>query len=293
MDGVIIRRLGAGDAGGLEAFLRAHIETSMFMLSNARAAGFEDEGRRLEATYVGALIGDRVVAAAALAWNGMMMVQAPQGHLGAVAREAWRLSGRALTGISGAGEQVAGVRQELGLEARPTRIAGEELLFALDLSALVMPEALSSGRGRVRRAEVADLEALSRWRVAYQVETLGEREVPAVRSSAREGVEAGIARGQLWVLEHEGEVVAMSAFNAALPECVQIGGVYTPPGLRGRGFGRAVVAGSLVEASGEGVTRSVLFTGRENVAAQAAYRALGYEERGVFGLVLFEEEVWV
>jgi predicted GNAT family acetyltransferase len=66
------------------------------------------------------------------------------------------------------------------------------------------------------------------------------------------------------------------------------GGVYTPPKLRGRGYGRAVVAGSLCDARKQGSRRSVLFTRGTNVAAQRAYRALGYEVLGDFALVLFD-----
>ena len=79
-----------------------------------------------------------------------------------------------------------------------------------------------------------------------------------------------------------------SAFNAALPDCVQVGGVFTPPPLRGRGFGRAVVAGTLLLARERGVERSVLFTGPDNAPAQTAYRALGYRDIGDYGLVLFD-----
>ena len=81
----------------------------------------------------------------------------------------------------------------------------------------------------------------------------------------------------------------MSAFNAALPDMVQIGGVYTPPALRGHGYGRAVVAGSLLEARADGVERSILFTAAGNAPAQRAYRALGYRVVGRYGVVVFAE----
>ncbi|AZO32277.1 GNAT family N-acetyltransferase [Mesorhizobium sp. M1B.F.Ca.ET.045.04.1.1] len=42
-------------------------------------------------------------------------------------------------------------------------------------------------------------------------------------------------------------------------EPVQISGVWTPPEVRNRGYGRAVVAGALREAARDGVTRAVLF----------------------------------
>ena len=65
------------------------------------------------------------------------------------------------------------------------------------------------------------------------------------------------------------------------------GGVFTPPDLRGLGFARACVAGSLVAARTAGVGRSVLFTPKENASAQAAYRAIGFRIVGEYGLVAF------
>src|SRR2546425_12835478 len=71
-----------------------------------------------------------------------------------------------------------------------------------------------------------------------------------------------------------------------LPEIVQIGGVWTPPELRGRGYGRAVVAGSLLAARERNVRRAVLFADPRNTAAQRAYLVLGFELVGDYGLVL-------
>ncbi len=81
------------------------------------------------------------------------------------------------------------------------------------------------------------------------------------------------------MLERGGEPVAYAAYNAALPTCVQIGGVWTPPLLRSRGYARAAVAGALLAARERGVPRSVLFTEEDNHPAKAAYRALGYRAR--------------
>jgi predicted GNAT family acetyltransferase len=69
------------------------------------------------------------------------------------------------------------------------------------------------------------------------------------------------------------------------PDAVQVGGVFTPQALRGRGYARAVVAGSLLEARGAGAARAILFTPRPD--AVAAYRAVGFEQIGRYAVVLF------
>jgi predicted GNAT family acetyltransferase len=57
--------------------------------------------------------------------------------------------------------------------------------------------------------------------------------------------------------------------------------------MRGRGYARAVVAGSLLSARAAGVARAILFTGQDTARARRAYLALGFQIIGDYGLVLF------
>src|SRR3546814_5637873 len=70
---------------------------------------------------------------------------------------------------------------------------------------------------------------------------------------------------------------------------VQIGNVWTPPELRGRGYARAVVAGALQYARRRGVADAILFTGDDNHAAQQAYVALGFTRIGDYAILLFAD----
>jgi predicted GNAT family acetyltransferase len=89
------------------------------------------------------------------------------------------------------------------------------------------------------------------------------------------------------VLDLSGVPVAYAAFNAMLPDTVQLGGVWTPPEFRSHGYGRSVVAGALLAAREAGAGRAVLFTNSDNHAAQSAYRSLGFARVGDYGLVIF------
>jgi predicted GNAT family acetyltransferase len=102
----------------------------------------------------------------------------------------------------------------------------------------------------------------------------------------RANVERKQAQGLTWVLEDSGHPVSTSGFNTTTAEVVQIGGVYTPPELRSRGYGRAVVAASLLDARAEGAERSILFTGVDNIPAQRSYESLGYRHIGDYRLLL-------
>jgi predicted GNAT family acetyltransferase len=280
----LVRTLNASDAPEFQAFLAPRADSSLFLLANARKAGFEDRGRPFEGTYAGAFEGGRLAAVAAHFWNGILAVQAPA-HLFDVVRHAAGASGRGVTGLTGPQAQVVAARRALGLSVRPAALEAPEGLFALDLAQLAVPELLSSGRALCRRPGARELPLVTRWRSAYRREVLGEPPGRPNEEAARDDIENLEASGAHWLLEAGEAPVAYTAFNARLPEIVQVGGVWTPPELRGRGFARAAVAGSLVEARAGGTGRAVLFT--ENPAAVRAYEAIGFRRVGEYGLVIF------
>jgi RimJ/RimL family protein N-acetyltransferase len=280
----MIRVLQPGDEAALEEFLAPRALTSMFLRSNARAAGLVDRGGPRQATYAAAFDGDRIVAVAAHSTNGILILQAP-GEVAAVAREALRASGRKLTALSGPWEQVLRARAELGLESQATITGDRDALFELSLSELREPPPRLAQE--CRQPLPAELPACAEWRYAYMIETGFGEPSPGLRAAAFESVDQLHERGDHFVLVEDGQLVAYSAFNARLPEIVQVGGVWTPPALRGRGHARRVVAGSLVAARAQGATRAVLFTFETNLAAIRAYESLGFTRAGDYGLMFF------
>ncbi|MEN8184291.1 MAG: GNAT family N-acetyltransferase [Myxococcota bacterium] len=282
-----VRALKIGDEQALESFLAQHVETTMFLRGNLRQAGIEDRGERYQGSYAAAFENGRVVSAAAHYWSGMLVVEAPRA-LAEVVSCAVSVSGRSVQGILGSWSQLVEARRSLGLACWPTRLDSREELYAIDLGALRVPTALADGSVRCRLPHASELDLLAGWAAAYGMEALEERDGQELRASSRARVEASQTEGRHWLLEAAGRPVAYTAFNAVLPDCVQVGGVFTPPELRGRGYARCAVAGSLIAARQAGALRSVLFTGEENRAAQAAYRALGYERVGDYGIVTFE-----
>jgi GNAT superfamily N-acetyltransferase len=276
--------LGPGEEPELDRFLLTHADSSMFLRANLRSAGLVDHGRRLDATYVAARVDGAMVAVAAHCWNGVVLVQGRLDEIAAVVRAAVERTGREVAGFSGPFAQVAQARDAMGLRDRPATLDAREDLFALELDRLRVPPLLVDGTWQCRRPAAEELPRIVRWRIAYAVETLGEVETPALHERTREQLESTQSQ---WVLAVGDDLVATSAFNAELPDTVQVGGVYTPPELRGRGYGRAVVAGSLLDARARGVERSILFTPVDHGAAHAAYAALGYRVVGDYGIVLF------
>jgi predicted GNAT family acetyltransferase len=280
-----VRILRRGDEGSLEEFLLPQIESSMFLLGNLRAAGLTDRGQSLEGTYAAAFEAGKIVAVVAHYWNGNLVFQAPD-HVAALARAVVEASGRAIQGLIGPQRQVDVAKKTLSLDAARIMLDETEYLYSLTLTDLIVPEALRSGQLRGRRIERADLDLLTRWRVGFSHEALGEEPSDRLWNRCRASAERSLDRGTTWILEEGGKPVATSSFNATTAEAVQIGGVWTPPALRSRGYGRAVVAASLLDARAQGVMKSILFTGVSNVPAQRAYSGLGFRHIGDYRLLL-------
>jgi RimJ/RimL family protein N-acetyltransferase len=284
-----VRALGPGDEAALERFLASHLHSSLFLLSNSRAAGLRDGDEIYQGTYVGAFEEGVLRAVAAHYWNGNLVLQAPE-HLEPLLEGLAGRATRRVRELIGPWAQVVRARRVLGLEEARCTLESKELLFALALTRLRIPPALDSGEVRSRRAHEEDVDLLVRWRHDYLVEVMGKRPGEALMAGAREFTSRMMREGSLFVLTHGPQLVALTAFNARVPEIVQVGGVYTPPPLRGRGYARAAVAGSLRTVLAEGCQSAVLFTPVENLPAQQSYRAIGFEEVGDYGLIALEQE---
>jgi len=283
-----VKILMPGDEPRLEAFLRPRLETSMFLLGNMRAAGLRDTGQAYGGTYAALLEGGSIVGVVAHYWNGNLVFQS-SGCENILWRVAVRASRRPVGGLIGPGDQVAVAKKALGITGSDVQMDQKERLFFLNLEDMVVPEMLSSGRVRGRRSEPGDLDLLTAWGTAYSVEALGAQEGPELWAENRNSAVRFQREGRTWVLELEGAPVASSSFNTAIKEAVQVGGVWTPPEMRGRGYGRCVVAASLLDARREGVEQAILFTGEGNLAAQKAYRALGFRHIGDYRILLLFE----
>ncbi|OCQ90561.1 GCN5 family acetyltransferase [Nostoc sp. MBR 210] len=284
----ILRTLEPGNEAFLENFLLQHADTSMFLRSNWREAGLLDQGARFQGTYIAAIANETIVAVAAHYWNGMLIVQAPV-YLAEVVQAVVNQSHRPILGIAGPAVQVAATKQVLGLVERPTQLDESEILLSLALQDLQVPPALASREVECRLPYPEEFDLLSHWCADYNIEALGHLHTPDLVVNCRRELEARQVRARHWILVAEDTPIAYTTFNAWLPDIVQIGGVWTPPALRGRGYAKCVVAGSLLEARSHGVERAILFTNRENYPALAAYQAIGFRPTGEeFGLVMFQ-----
>ncbi|MDO5648917.1 GNAT family N-acetyltransferase [Paracoccus sp. (in: a-proteobacteria)] len=191
------------------------------------------------------------------------------------------LSGRAISGMNGDAAQLLRLMDLLALHDAPVQMQKTEPGFDLALSDLIVPD-MAGLRLIPARADLRDM--LIDWRSTYLTEVQNQPADTALTRAAGD-IDLYLAAGSHRVLYHHDQPVALTGFNAELPHQVQIGGVFTPHALRGRGYARAAVAAHLVQARDRGVTRANLFAA--NDAAARAYVAIGFRPAAPVRLVIF------
>jgi uncharacterized protein len=281
-----IRLLSAADQPRLEAFLQRYADSSLFLRFYLSKGGIIDRGEPLQGTYAVRVANGEITGVAMHSWQNVIFLQAPDDSA-EIVRVAVKKTGRPILALVGPWSQVEAARIGLGLSERPLRKRSREDMFALNVSDLV-PAPMASRDVECRKAESRDLDLLREWRFRYEIESTGLADTEETRALAAKAIEGHIEREEAFVLEANHMLVSMCAFNARVPDTVQIGGVWTPPALRGRGYARMVVAGALQEAEQQGIGRAVLYTEEENIAARRAYEAIGFMRIGDYGVVVFE-----
>ena len=252
----------------LDAFLATHFYTSMYL----RAEMLRSDDRSHFA--VGRVDGS-IVAVAVQVSSGMVLLQAPVGAA-AVARAVLVNTKRRLAGFFGAIGQVSAARKGLGLDQIAFAKDTHEDLFTLPLNELLAPPRLATGLVKCRVAAQCDVDVLVAWRAEFRQAVMKDADDARLREACRSDIEVLMGTQSLFILETD-EPLACCSFNARLPDAVNIGNVWTPQHLRGKGYARSVVAGALAIAATNGVRTAVLATGRHNLPAQAAYRSIGFK----------------
>jgi len=137
------------------------------------------------------------------------------------------------------------------------------------LGRLLPPGPPPSGQARTASAE--DTGLLLAWLDAFHDEA-----GPQGPNESERLVHDRLGYGGLILWEHRGKPVSLAGRNRAAAGQARIGPVYTPPELRGRGFGGAATAAITQAALDDGADGVVLFTDLANPASNTLYQRLGY-----------------
>lgn len=189
--------------------------------------------------------------------------------------------GQRIAGLNGPADQIARCLMLLDLPA--PHLDRTEPCFALALPDLRMPPVAGL---TLAAPEDADLPLLTGWRAAYRTETSAEPPA-AARRAAKAELPLWLAEDGLRLIWRDGAPVALTGLNARHGDRVQVGGVYTPPALRGQGLARAAVALHLAQLAGAGTGSAFLFAASD--AAARAYQSIGFAPAGQMRIVILPQ----
>lgn len=268
-----MRRATEHDRDDILACLMARPELAMFPLNNLLHHGMTG-GHPHAVTMWITRQGDAIRDVLTLTGSGMVMPYLPSGDLALAAR---MLEGAEVAGFVGPRDWVRGLESILNLNS-PRILDADEPHFLLETRDLVLPD----GPGRIVPLADAPADVIRDWMLDYQLTALGTPRAQAAER-VRLSYDHYLAQQSHVALMDGAAPLAMTGFNAQVPGMVQIGGVYTPPDLRGLGHARRAVALHLLAS---GAQRATLFSASEQAAR--AYRALGFRQIGAWALVLLQ-----
>ncbi|MBK5093651.1 MAG: GNAT family N-acetyltransferase [Actinobacteria bacterium] len=136
-----------------------------------------------------------------------------------------------------------------------------------------IPEGIDTECARPSRE--SDLDILVRMQTRLEEELFGRVSMDA--RSLRELLSWQVRSGTASVAEHDGEVVSKAEATVTEGTGANVGGVYTEPDFRGRGFATACV-GDLCRQLLEQVDLVAISVERENPASLRLYQKIGFKK---------------
>lgn len=275
-------RLDPNDQPMIEAFLTEHLDTSMFPMSNLQEYGMNG-GHARAMTFWRDTNAGPITDLLGISDEGMVMP-----HLTLIPDKDIMAALNERTVIGIIGEQTSCRRAQRALDLTDTdlHLDKDETLFAMYLSNLSSVNTDLSIRSFIEFPR----DVLVGWMHDYLTETLGTPGDDAFPMAVQR-FDDFAGKGSHVVLVDKDTPVAMTGFNAQVGQTVQIGGVYTPPELRGRGYARTAIALHLEQATKSGATRALLFA--DDPAAIKAYRAVGFTDIGQYTLCIFSKPMGI
>lgn len=229
------------------------------------------EGRPLPEPWEAAIVVEdgEVVAAARLFRGNWSLSLGPQQALAALGR--WARAQTPFAGFAGPATSVHAFAQ--GAD-QPTALHMDLPLMRLDGPPAV-PAPL---RGSLRATTLSDLAQVGAWREAFRVEA---RLVHVSAAQEAADNERALKNGTQFVwCDESGTPCGLIGGIRIEPTGARIGPVYTPPSLRGRGIGAAMVTALVHRLRDQGARCVFLFTDATNPTSNALYERIGFTPAG-------------
>ena len=125
-----------------------------------------------------------------------------------------------------------------------------------------------------------------RWATSEEIDEIVELYADDDMPRSREGLLRRITEGGLAVGHVDERMVTAAAITARAKDSAMLGGVWTLPQYRNRGYGSWCTAWICGQLLGQGVTPTLFY---HNPAAGSIYRRLGFQEIGPYAMVTLEK----
>ena len=140
--------------------------------------------------------------------------------------------------------------------------------------------------GALRHARPSDRDHLIAWLVAFEEEAFGER-TPRDPAALVDRSLGGQGR-RFYVWDDDGPV-SMCGVGGPTPHGIRIGPVFTPLGLRGRGYASACVAAVSQAQLDAGRRSCYLFADQANPTSNHIYETIGYRRVSDVAIYRFDQ----
>lgn len=165
---------------------------------------------------------------------------------------------------------------------KPREIRSNQPLLVIDDQPLLAPDPL------VKPVVIRDLEILLPACVSMFTEEVGIS--PVVGSSEqmyRARVADVIQQRKMFARIDQGQVTFKAEIGVSINKVCQIQGVWVPPQLRGRNYGKAGMAAVVDLTRKHFAPKVSLYVNDYNERARAVYKSVGFQEHSTFATILF------
>lgn len=264
-------------------FLDRYEDSTQFLINNLKEHGPRLTAHHNSGNYKMIVQNDVIRAVFCLSRRGSLLVQSMDDHaeliLNSCAEEPIEL--KSFVGDWNSIQPVLETFKKTNPNYKPT-FESKEILYSYILDP---NDTKLKHDSRVRFLEERDF---SQW-IVFDNEYRAELSLPNDLSSQQKRSDylTHIADRVWWGLFDNDTLISQARLNSKGETVGQVGGVYTPPKLRQKGFAKVTMFHMLKDCRDVHLhNKSILFTGESDMPAQKLYESMGYKRIGAFALVL-------
>ncbi|MCB1107935.1 MAG: GNAT family N-acetyltransferase [Chlamydiia bacterium] len=263
----------------IQSFLKKHEDYSLFLLSNLFRYGPKRGASPFSGNYHVVREGGKIVAVFSLTNKGGMLIYSEKGE--EVFEEVLeKCLGEKIPiwGVFGHWEFCYPFWEFL----KEKGVVQGESLHEKDILYSLEDFSLGKKEEGVRFLEDSDYIPWKECRESYDTE-LGLS--PLKEEELRENFIEKVNDRCIWGLFLDDELVSVADLNAKVLDLGQVGGVYTSPHHRKKGFSKRVI-GHLIYDSAHihSLRKLIIFTGEDNLAARKVYESFNVKPKGYYAL---------